>query len=63
MAERNTEVIRTELAAERGGLEGDLMTLKGDLRRFAVRVAIVAVAAVIALFLIRWLLRLLFKRS
>jgi hypothetical protein len=62
MSERNVEVIRTEISAERHGLEGDLDTLRGDVRRFAVRAAAVAVAAVTALIVTRVVVRML-RRS
>lgn len=63
MAERNTEIIRTEIADERTSLEGDLVTLRGDVRAFAQRAAFVSVGTVAALFVVRRAVRALLRRS
>jgi hypothetical protein len=57
VSERNAEVIRTEIAAERHGLEGDLDSLKGDARQFAIKAGVATAAAVVTLFVVRRLFR------
>ena len=62
MSERSAETIRTEIAAERTGLERDLDSFRDDARRFALVVSLIAVAVSIGLFLIRLAVRLAFRR-
>ena len=60
MSERNAEVIRTEIAAERHGLESDLDTLRGDARHLAIKGGVATAAttaAVVTLFVVRRLFR------
>jgi hypothetical protein len=57
VSERNAEIIRTEIAVERHALEGDLDTFKGDARQFAIKAAVATAATVVALAVVRRLLR------